>query len=188
VTTTGTTRDGGAPRRPAGATGTPAAGTAPAPATATATGTVPAAGTLTYADVHDSDEFRNLRRNFRRFVFPTTVIFLAWYFLYVCLAAWAPDFMGTSVVGDINIGLLFGLGQFVSTFAITMLYVRWADRRLDASADRLRHAIEGGDLHTGGGHGTAGAPADDAGATTTVGGAPTGAAGSAADAEGSEAR
>jgi uncharacterized membrane protein (DUF485 family) len=142
VTTTETARDddgAGGAGGTGGASGTPGA--------VRAAGTAPGAGTLTYAEVHDSDEFRELRRRFRRFVFPTTVFFLAWYFLYVCLAAWAPGFMGTRVVGKINIGLLFGLGQFVSTFTITVIYVRWADRRLDASADRLREAIEGGDLH-----------------------------------------
>ena len=72
-----------------------------------------------YEQVQASSEFADLRRRFRRFVFPTTALFLAWYFLYVLLAAFAPEFMSTKVWGNINIGLLFGLGQFVSTFAIT---------------------------------------------------------------------
>jgi uncharacterized membrane protein (DUF485 family) len=100
----------------------------------------------TYSEVQNSREFRELRARFRRFVFPMTALFLSWYFLYVCLAAFAPGFMGTVVAGNINIGLLFGLGQFVSTFAITMIYVRWADRRFDATAEQLREHMEGGEL------------------------------------------
>ena len=43
------------------------------------------------------------------------------------------------------LGLLFGLGQFVTTFAITMGYRRWADRTLDGVAGRLRDQLESGD-------------------------------------------
>ena len=93
--------------------------------------------------VHDSEEFQALRRTFRRTIFPATAAFLAWYFAYVLLTTFAPDFMSTRVVGTITVGLLFGLGQFVSTFAITMGYRRWADRELDPAATRLRHRVEG---------------------------------------------
>jgi uncharacterized membrane protein (DUF485 family) len=96
----------------------------------------------TYRDVQLSPDFAALRRKFRRFVFPMTAVFLAWYFLYVLLAAYATDFMSTKVFGNINVALLFGLGQFVSTFIITMVYARWADRELDPVAERLRKQIE----------------------------------------------
>ena len=64
-----------------------------------------------YLAVQASPEFQELRSRLRRFVFPTTAFFLAWYFLYVLLAAFAPGFMSTRVVGNINIGLIFGLLQ-----------------------------------------------------------------------------
>ena len=97
----------------------------------------------TYRDVQLTADFTELRRRFRRFVFPMTGLFLAWYFLYVLLADYAPGFMSTKVFGNINIALLMGLGQFVSTFAITMLYARWADKQFDPEAERLRAEIEG---------------------------------------------
>jgi uncharacterized membrane protein (DUF485 family) len=97
-----------------------------------------------YAEVQSSTEFRDLRSRFRRFVFPMTALFLAWYFLYVLMSSFAPDFMATKVWGNINIGLIFGLLQFVSTFAITIAYVRWADRSFDPPAEQLREQIEGG--------------------------------------------
>lgn len=107
--------------------------------------TRPGGGT-SYEEVQSSAEFTELRRRFRRFVFPMTGLFLAWYFLYVLLAAYAPDFMGTEVFGNVNIGIIFGLLQFVSTFAITMTYARWADREFDPTADRLRAHIESGEV------------------------------------------
>jgi len=103
-------------------------------------------GGSTYEEVQSSAEFAELRSRFRRFVFPMTALFLAWYFLYVILAAFASDFMGTKVWGDINIGLIFGLLQFVSTFTITMIYARWADRELDPTATTLREHIEAGEV------------------------------------------
>ena len=99
-----------------------------------------------YERVQNSQEFQQLRRRFRNFVFPMTAFFLAWYLLYVLLAAYAHDFMSIRVTGNITVGLLLGLGQFVSTFAITMIYASWANKRQDAVAERLRRHIEDGEI------------------------------------------
>ena len=90
-----------------------------------------------------SPEFQRLRSRFMRFIVPLTVLFLAWYLAYVLIAGFAPDFFATRL-GDsyITVGLLFGLAQFVSTFAITMLYSRWANRVYDRDAEPLREQME----------------------------------------------
>ena len=98
-----------------------------------------------YLAVQRSDEFAGLRRALRGFVFPMTVAFFLWYLLYVLLSAYARDFMGTKVFGNINVALVFGLLQFVSTFLIAWLYSRYADRearpaRRPSSAPRSRRA------------------------------------------------
>jgi uncharacterized membrane protein (DUF485 family) len=90
-----------------------------------------------YVELQKTEEFADLRRRFRSFVFPMTALFLAWYFLYVLLSTYASDFMSTKVLGNINVGLILGLGQFLSTFVITMLYARWADRVFDPRAEAL---------------------------------------------------
>ena len=72
-----------------------------------------------YLAVQASPEFQELRSRLRRFVFPMSALFLLWYFAYVLLGAFAHDFMATKVWGNINVGLIIGLGQFVSTFVIT---------------------------------------------------------------------
>ena len=97
-----------------------------------------------FVEVANGPEFQTLRRTLRRFVFPATAVFLLWYALYVLLSAFARDFMSTKVVGHINIALIFGLLQFVSTFVIAWLYARFADRQLDPKAAALRAHIEGG--------------------------------------------
>jgi uncharacterized membrane protein (DUF485 family) len=96
--------------------------------------------------VQASPEFQALRSRLRRFVFPVAAAFLAWYLLYVLLASYAPAFMATPVLGAINIGLILGLLQFVSTFAITTWYVKWADKKFDPHATAIREEIEGGKL------------------------------------------
>jgi uncharacterized membrane protein (DUF485 family) len=97
-----------------------------------------------YVEVARSDEFAGLRKALRGFVFPMTAAFFLWYALYVLLSAYARDFMATKVVGHINIALIFGLLQFASTFVIAWLYSRYASRRLDPAADRIRAELEGG--------------------------------------------
>jgi uncharacterized membrane protein (DUF485 family) len=90
-----------------------------------------------------SPEFQELRSKLRRFVFPMTAFFLLWYALYVVLGAFAHDFMAIKVFGNVNVGLLLGLGQFVTTFAITGIYVRFANRELDPRAAAIRAELEG---------------------------------------------
>ena len=82
-------------------------------------------------------EFQELRRRLRSFVFPMTALFLAWYLLYVLMSMWAGDFMATTIVGTINVALVFGLLQFVTTFGIAYLYARHANRRFDPLAEEL---------------------------------------------------
>jgi uncharacterized membrane protein (DUF485 family) len=95
--------------------------------------------------IQNSPEFEQLRRTFRGWVFPTTAAFLVWYFLFVLLSMYAHGFMSRSVIGNVHVGLVFGLLQFLTTFAITMAYVRWARTKLDPEADRLRTVIESGE-------------------------------------------
>jgi uncharacterized membrane protein (DUF485 family) len=97
---------------------------------------------IDYIAVEQSPEFQELKRRQRSFVFPLAVIFLIWYFVYVLLSSFATEFMSQRVWGDVTVGLLLGLGQFVSTFVITMAYVSYANRRLDPRAAALRAELE----------------------------------------------
>ncbi|OHU35944.1 hypothetical protein BKG80_19700 [Mycobacteroides chelonae] len=93
-------------------------------------------------EIQGSPEFQELRKTLRRFVFPMTAFFLAWYGLYLVLGAFAHDFMAIKLVGNINVGLVLGLGQFLTTFVITGLYVRFANRELDPKAAAIRAEVE----------------------------------------------
>ncbi len=91
-----------------------------------------------------SPEFHHLRKLLLGFVFPMTAFFLIWYATYVLLGAFAYGFMAQPVWGNINVGLLLGLAQFVTTFAITGLYVRFAGNKLDPAAQKVRDGFTDG--------------------------------------------
>jgi uncharacterized membrane protein (DUF485 family) len=95
-----------------------------------------------YEELHRTSEFQELRRRYRNFAIPWTIVFLSWYLLYVIASGWAHDFMSTEVVGNINIALIFGLLQFVSTFGIAWLYSRHATKELDPLAADLQSRYE----------------------------------------------
>lgn len=97
---------------------------------------------IDYIEVENSPRFTELKRRQRSFVFPLSIAFLVWYFAYVLLSSFAPEFMAQRVWGDITLGLLLGLGQFVTTFAITMTYVSFANRKLDPISEEIRHDLE----------------------------------------------
>lgn len=96
-----------------------------------------------YLAMQAGPEFQELRKRLRRFVFPMSAAFLIWYALYVLLSTFAHDFMAIRVFGNVNIGLLIGVGQFVTTFLITGVYVRFANKVIDPRAAAIRAELEG---------------------------------------------
>jgi uncharacterized membrane protein (DUF485 family) len=97
-----------------------------------------------FVTVQESAEFGELRRSHRSFAFPLTIGFIAWYLLYVLLSNYADDFMGTQVVGNINVALVLGLAQFLTTFLIAWWYSRHAAAKLDPKAEAIKTRMEGG--------------------------------------------
>lgn len=93
--------------------------------------------------MHTDPRFRELKRRLVSFVFPMSVAFLAWYVLYVLMSAYARGVMSHELIGSMNVALVFGLLQFVTTFGIAVLYSRYADRRLDPLAGELRDELTG---------------------------------------------
>ena len=99
-----------------------------------------------YLAAQESSEFQELRRRYRGWVLPVAGASLLWYFLYVLLAAYATDFMAKPVIGNINVGLIMGLLQFVSTFGVTALYISYANRVLDPVSEKIRTEFEAAGL------------------------------------------
>ena len=93
--------------------------------------------------VQQSPEFGRLRRSFRGFAIPMTVAFLVWYLAYVLLSTYAEGLMSVPVLGNLNLGIVLGLSQFLMTFLITWLYIRHANTSLDPISSALRDQLEG---------------------------------------------
>lgn len=93
--------------------------------------------------VQQSDDFRELKRRFRSFAFPLSIAFLVWYFAFVLMSTYAVDFMSRPLFGRVSVGLVLGLLQFLTTFVITALYIRHANKNLDPIANRIRTELEG---------------------------------------------
>lgn len=95
-----------------------------------------------FAAIQATPRFQKLRRKHRSFVFPVLAACLIWYFAYVLLAAYAPALMATPVFGSVNVGILLGLAQILTTFAVTTWYVTFANRELDPIASEIRNEAE----------------------------------------------
>lgn len=91
-----------------------------------------------YLEVQGSQAFQEVRRRYRRFVVPASVAFFVWYIAYVVAATTAPSLMARPVVGAVNVAMVAGLGQFLSTFLFTWAYARNARLHRDRAALQLR--------------------------------------------------
>jgi uncharacterized membrane protein (DUF485 family) len=91
-----------------------------------------------WAAVSRAPEFNELVRRRRRFVVPATIFFLAWYFGFIVLAGYAPDFMGREFLTDgLTVGYVLALSQFLMTWGLAWLYLKKADRSFDPLARRV---------------------------------------------------
>ncbi|MDD7942649.1 DUF485 domain-containing protein [Actinomycetospora lutea] len=96
-----------------------------------------------YQEVQRSPEFASLRRRWRGFIFTMSAIFLGWFLVYVLLSDFAHGLVDIRIGGtNFTVGLLLGLLQFVSTFTIATIYVRFANKNLDDDAEALKRRVE----------------------------------------------
>ncbi|MEU6665213.1 DUF485 domain-containing protein [Streptomyces sp. NPDC046727] len=113
----------------------------PAPAVPPARGESGATAARTrdvYIEVQRSQAFQEVRGRYRRFVVPGVAAFLVWYVGYVVAATAAPGLMARPVAGAVNVAMLAGLGQFLTTFLLAWAYARHARLRRDRAALELR--------------------------------------------------
>lgn len=69
---------------------------------------------------------------------PAFIGFFGWYVGYVVTATTAPGLMARPVAGAVNVAMVAGLGQFLTTFLLTWAYARHARLRRDRAALELR--------------------------------------------------
>jgi len=91
-----------------------------------------------YLEVQRSAAFQEVRSAYRRFVVPGVAVFFVWYVGYVVTATTAPGVMARPVAGAVNVAMLAGLAQFLTTFLFAWAYARHARLRRDRAALELR--------------------------------------------------
>jgi uncharacterized membrane protein (DUF485 family) len=93
-----------------------------------------------------SPEFRELVRRRKGFVVPATIFFLTWYFGFIILAGYAPDFMGEEFLVDgLTVGYVLAFTQFIMTWGLAAWYLRRSDRVFDPLARKAaERALEPG--------------------------------------------
>ena len=93
--------------------------------------------------IERSPEFQELTRSKRAFVVPATIFFMVWYFGFIALCGYAPDFMGKKFIADgLTVGYVLALTQFVMSWVLAAWYVRRANRTWDPLAARVRDSVD----------------------------------------------
>jgi uncharacterized membrane protein (DUF485 family) len=96
-----------------------------------------------------STEFRELTHKRRSWVGPALAFVFIWYFGFIALAGYAPDFMGESIYEGFTVGYLLALTQFVMTWVLGWLYLRQSDRVFDPLARRAAETARAARTDTG---------------------------------------
>jgi uncharacterized membrane protein (DUF485 family) len=67
-----------------------------------------------------------------------TTAMMVVYFGFILLVAFNKPLLGTPVTGGLSIGMLLGILVIITAWALTWVYVRWANTHYDASLRGLR--------------------------------------------------
>jgi uncharacterized membrane protein (DUF485 family) len=93
-----------------------------------------------------SSEFKDLMATKKVFIVPAFIFFVVYYFALPVLVGYAPQFMATKVIGNVNLAYLFALSQFFMAWIIAYLYVKAAggfDKLAKDIIDKVENAKGG---------------------------------------------
>jgi uncharacterized membrane protein (DUF485 family) len=67
-----------------------------------------------------------------------TIAMMVAYFGFILLIAFDKPLLGSIIVPGLSLGMLLGALVIVIAWAVTWIYVRWANTHYDSAVDRLR--------------------------------------------------
>jgi len=97
----------------------------------------------TWDEIAESRPFQDLMATKKTFIIPAFIFFVIYYFALPVLVGYAPQFMSTKVIGNVNLAYLFALSQFFVAWLIAGLYVKAANNFDRLSKDILEKAENG---------------------------------------------
>jgi uncharacterized membrane protein (DUF485 family) len=98
----------------------------------------PEASAIDWERIERSPEFRELTAKRHRFIAVASVITLGAFAVYLALATYAIDLMGTTVLGGVPIAWLAAMSMVLMTWVVTAVYLRKADREFGPMEERVR--------------------------------------------------
>src|SRR5271166_2600279 len=97
----------------------------------------------TWDKIAESKDFKDLMATKKVFIVPAFIFFVLYYFALPVLVGYAPQFMATKVIGQVNLAYLFALSQFFVAWIIAGLYVKAANDFDRLAKDILEKAENG---------------------------------------------
>ena len=85
-----------------------------------------------------SADFRRLVADRWRVSLLLTCVLFVLYYGYILLIATNKSLVTTEVAGTVPLGIPLGAGVIVGAWALTAVYVAWANRRYDSEVARLK--------------------------------------------------
>lgn len=86
--------------------------------------------------IHDLPSYRRMIAAKTRAIVAMTVFFIAYYFALPVLVGFWPELMARKAWGVVNWAYLFAFSQFLMTWAIAFVYMRYAGR-FDQMSERI---------------------------------------------------
>lgn len=101
-----------------------------------------AVNTYDWAAIAKHPKFIELHRRKTFFLYGWWAFSAGFYFLLLLGAGYTPKLFSVEVIGNINVGYLLALGQFIVSFGIAIYYGKVADRDFDRLANELVDVIK----------------------------------------------
>jgi uncharacterized membrane protein (DUF485 family) len=70
-----------------------------------------------------------------------TILELLLYFGFIALIAFNKPFLGTKISGSITIGIPIAVGVIILSWALTGIYIRWANSRYDDMVKKIQDKL-----------------------------------------------
>ena len=86
----------------------------------------------------DDPDFKDLVKRKNSISTRLTIATLVVYYGFIFLIAFKRDLFANKAAGNVTLGVFLGIGVIIACFALTGVYVRWANRNYDAMVDRLK--------------------------------------------------
>lgn len=88
-----------------------------------------------FEKIAGSQDFKHLLSSKKKFLIPSTIIFLSFYFLLPILTSYTT-ILNTPAIGSISWTWIYSLGLFIMTWVLCMVYVKKAVK-FDSMADEI---------------------------------------------------